>query len=118
MYLRATLKKLYSGVQKFRQRMRYPIYFGVQHSLQECKGVWWMPRLKRAMKDVEWLRKVSARCQSTFDPEISEWGNPPAYGRNRCKSERTQGSKTFQYLEEKKAKNGTFFLTKTSSLRT
>lgn len=93
-------------------------FIGVQHSLQECKGVWWMPRLKRAMKDVEWLRKVSARCQSTFDPEISEWGNPPAYGRNRCKSECTQGSKTFQYLEEKKAKNGTFFLTKTSSLRT
>jgi hypothetical protein len=41
---------------------------------------------------------------------MSEWGNPPAYGRYSCKRERTQGSETSQYLEEKKAKNGTFFL--------
>ena len=32
------------------------LYSGVQHSLWECKGVWWMPRLYKAMKDVEWLR--------------------------------------------------------------
>ena len=78
-----TLKKLHSGV---------------QHSLWECKGVWWMPWLRRAMKDVEWRRYVSARCQSTFDPEMSEWGNPPGSARNSCMRERTQGSETSQYL--------------------
>ena len=76
------------------------MYSGVQHSLQECKGVWWMPRFSKAMKDVEWLRKVSARCQPTFDPEISEWGNPLDFVENRCIPERTQGSETSQYLEE------------------
>ena len=40
------------------------------------KGVWWMPRLKKAMKDVVWRRYASGRCPATFDPEISEWGNP------------------------------------------
>ena len=23
------------------------------------------------------LRKASGSCQTSFDPEISEWGNPP-----------------------------------------
>jgi hypothetical protein len=41
---------------------------------------------------------------------MSEWGNPPCYARNSCMREHTQGSETSQYLEEKKAKNGTFFL--------
>jgi hypothetical protein len=36
--------------------IRVKLYSGVQHSLQECKGVWWMPRLQEAMKDVIWLR--------------------------------------------------------------
>ena len=27
------------------------------------------------------LRKASGRWQCTFDPEISEWGNPPALRR-------------------------------------
>ena len=57
---------------------------GVQRSLQECKGVWWMPWLQEAMKDVIWLRKVSVRCQITYDPEVSEWGNPPTDGRKLC----------------------------------
>jgi len=35
-----------------------------------------MPRLKKAMKDAAWRRYVSGRCLATFDPEISEWGNP------------------------------------------
>jgi len=42
------------------------------------KGVRWMPRLKKAMKDVVWRRYASGRCPATFDPEISEWGNPRA----------------------------------------
>jgi hypothetical protein len=40
------------------------------------KGVWWMPRLKKAMKDAAQQRYASGRCLATFDPEISEWGNP------------------------------------------
>ncbi len=40
------------------------------------KGVWWMPWLQKAMKDAAWRRNVSGRCLATFDPEISEWGNP------------------------------------------
>ena len=60
------------------------LYSGVQHSLQECKGVWWMPWLQEAMKDVIWLRKGSGRCQITFDPDISEWGNLPVIGRSLC----------------------------------
>lgn len=41
------------------------------------KSIWWMPRLKKAMKDAAWRRYASGRCLATFDPEISEWGNPP-----------------------------------------
>ena len=40
------------------------------------KGVWWMPRHKMAMKDATWRRYASGRCLVTFDPKISEWGNP------------------------------------------
>ncbi len=29
-----------------------------------------------AMKDASWRRYASGRCLATFDPEISEWGNP------------------------------------------
>ena len=32
---------------------------------------------EKAMKDAAWRRYVSGRCLATFDPEISEWGNPP-----------------------------------------
>ena len=40
------------------------------------KGVWWMPWLEIAMKDAAWRRYAPGRCQATFDPEMSEWGNP------------------------------------------
>ena len=30
----------------------------------------------KAMKDVAWRRYASGRCLATFDPKISEWGNP------------------------------------------
>ena len=43
---------------------------------RKFKGVWWMPWLEIAMKDVAWRRYASGRCLATFDPEISEWGNP------------------------------------------
>ena|GEM_PF-6241094 len=35
-----------------------------------------MPWLEEAKKDVARLRKASGRCLATFDPEVSEWGNP------------------------------------------
>lgn len=31
------------------------------------------------MKDAAWWRYVSGRYLATFDPEISEWGNPTAF---------------------------------------
>ena len=40
------------------------------------KGVWWMPWLEKAMKDAAWRRYASGRCRATFDPKMSEWGNP------------------------------------------
>ncbi len=43
---------------------------------RKSKGIWWMPWLKEAKKDVVRLRKASGRCLATFDPEISEWGDP------------------------------------------
>ncbi len=40
-----------------------------------------------------WLRKASGRCRATFDPGISEWGNPLCFKDKelRCKSEREPG---------------------------
>ena len=35
-----------------------------------------MPRLEEAMKDAAWRRYATGRCLATFDPEMSEWGNP------------------------------------------
>ena len=56
------------------------------------------------MKDAAWRRYALGRCLATFDPEISEWGNPSAEEAETPAQagERTQGSKTFQYLEEKR----------------
>ena len=31
------------------------------------------------MKDAAWRRYASGRCLATFDPEMSEWGNPSVY---------------------------------------
>ena len=39
-----------------------------------------MPWHQEAMKDVIWLRKASGSRQIGFDPEMSEWGNPPFIG--------------------------------------
>jgi len=38
-----------------------------------------MPRLTTAMKDAINRRNASGRWLLTFDPEISEWGNPDLY---------------------------------------
>ena len=56
------------------------------------------------------LRYASVRSQISYDPGISEWGNPPEFifwyplaeyiGFRR----RTEGSETSQYLQEKKSK--------------
>ena len=56
------------------------------------------------MKDAAWRRNASGRCQATFDPEMSEWGNPieqPSIIVQQC-TEHTLGSETSQYQEEKK----------------
>ena len=57
-----------------------------------------------AMKDVAKLRYASGRCLATFDPEISEWGNPSRLaGHPELDSVKyTRGSETSQYLEEKR----------------
>ncbi len=44
----------------------------------------------------------------TFDPEISEWGNPPTFGRYSLSEyialrRRTRGTETSKYPEEKKS---------------
>ena len=44
---------------------------------KKFKGVWWMPWLEIAMKDVAWQRYASGSRLADFDPKISEWGNPP-----------------------------------------
>ena len=50
---------------------------GIQISAQEIlKGARWMPRLRIAMKDAINRRNASGRWLVTFDPEVSEWGNP------------------------------------------
>ena len=43
-----------------------------------------MPRLKKARKDAVWRRYASGRCLATFDPEISEWGNPIEFNFDDC----------------------------------
>jgi len=55
-----------------------------------------------------WLRKAPERCQATFDPEVSEWGNPRRFDRpSRTEyigaAKPTLGSETSQYREEKKS---------------
>jgi hypothetical protein len=74
------------------------------------KSVWWMPRLSQAMKDAAWRRYASVRCQATVIPEDLRMGKPLCLQRLYVRRERTQGSKTFQYLEEKKTIIGVFFL--------
>ena len=64
------------------------------------KGAWWMPRLVTAMKDAINRRNASGRWFITFDPEVSEWGNPLHTGVSCFGKKRTQGSETSQYLEE------------------
>ena len=63
-----------------------------------------MPWKREAMKDVVWLRKASGKCLTTFDPGISEWGNPALSNNATCHlwRGRTRGSETSQYPKEKK----------------
>ncbi len=56
------------------------------------------------------LRYASVRSQISFDPGISEWGNPHGVISMYLLAEyiglerRTEGSETSQYLQEKKSK--------------
>ena len=53
------------------------------------------------------LRKASGSWQTSFDPEMSEWGNPPACGYLLAEyiglERRTWGTETSKYPEEKKS---------------
>src|SRR4051812_13620968 len=55
-----------------------------------------------------WLRKAPGSCQPNVDPEMSEWGNPPRRtaavppAEYIGREERTRGSETSQYPQEKK----------------
>ena len=55
------------------------------------------------------LRKDSGSCQTSYDPDISEWGNPAGVMSSHLLTEcislekRTQGSETSQYLQEEKS---------------
>ncbi len=69
------------------------------------KSARWMPWPRTAMKDATNLRKASGRRFVAFDPEISEWGNPPVLNwnsRGNARVKRTRGSETSQYPEEKR----------------
>ncbi len=64
-----------------------------------------MPWFKEAMKDAAKRRYAPGRCQATYNPEISEWGNLIAQtamieGFNPLM--RTRGSETSQYPKEKR----------------
>jgi hypothetical protein len=55
-----------------------------------------------------WLRKATGSCRPSFDPWISEWGNPAPLGVSLRSEhigpvEGTRGIETSQYPEERKA---------------
>ena len=41
---------------------------------QATKGVWWMPRGRRPMKDAA-SGDIDGEVQASYDPSVSEWGN-------------------------------------------
>ena len=57
------------------------------------------------------LRKAPGSWQMSVDPEMSEWGNPASLRKEMASrwdefivpDERTQGTDTSQYLEERKS---------------
>ena len=55
------------------------------------------------------LRKAAGRSQTSFDPQMSEWGNPAGVMSGYPLAEyiglrrRTRGSETSQYPEERKS---------------
>ncbi len=61
-----------------------------------------MPGLSEAMKDVISCDKLREE-QISFDPQISEWGNPlPEQAVSSEWKKRTWGTETSQYPKEKK----------------
>jgi hypothetical protein len=48
----------------------------VDRSNEGAKGKEWMPRLSIPTKDVAGCDKPRRASQASFDPGISEWGNP------------------------------------------
>ena len=62
-------------VQKDRAKSSFNLYD------QANKRIRWMPRQLEAMKDVVACDKLRLGGKQPFDPEISEWGNPPVVRR-------------------------------------
>ena len=48
----------------------------IEEAIKLQEGALRMPRDYTAKKDVDRLRKATGNCQSSFDPWVSEWGNP------------------------------------------
>ena len=74
---------------------------------QATKGVWWMPWHREAMKDVvacDKLREVGKQTLIRRSPNAeTRWGNPPSLpGECIAWVERTQGTETSKYLQEKR----------------
>ena len=63
-----------------------------------------MPWLSEAMKDVTSCDKLRREANTHYHPQISEWGNPTGAIPSPAKPERTRGTETSQYPEEKKTK--------------
>ena len=72
---------VYSGSrQRYRRRLG-SVVCEVDIMVKLLRACVWMPRRKKAMKDVDSCEKLRGAA-SGRDPEISEWGNPT--GANTC----------------------------------
>ena len=63
-----------------------------------------MPWLLEATKDVTSCDKLRGEANTHYNPQISEWGNPMEAIPLPARPERTRGTETSHYPEEKKTK--------------
>ena len=61
-----------------------------------------MPWLSKAKKDVTSCDKLWPGANTRYQPQISEWGNPPFLNGITQSVRRTRGTETSKYPEEKK----------------
>ena len=64
-------------------QLRVWVYLFIDILIFKCwklfQGTWWMPWFTEAMKDVISCDKLGLVAHRLFDPEISEWANPPVW---------------------------------------